>query len=81
MHIATLSPSKQNKISPIKSTLKTYLRDGMIPQYPCRLFRDANEIAWENNPEIDVFPLGDPAYPLLPYLMKEHVGRGSTPQE
>ena len=48
-----------------------FLKDGTIP--PCR-----SRILDEDVP---VFIIGDPAYPLMSYVMKEYAGGGTTQQE
>ena len=55
------------------SNLNESLKSGTIP--PCRrnLLPDQSSVP--------VFLLGDPAYALMPYLMKEYANRGSTKQE
>ena len=49
------------------------LRIGSIPSLPKVLVPDTDPVP--------ICVLGDPAYPLLPYKMKEFPGRGSTSQE
>lgn len=53
------------------SKFNQFLKDGTIP--PCH-----RQICDEDVP---VFILGDPAYPLMPYVMKEYSGGGTNRQE
>ena len=53
------------------SRLNQLLKNGVIP--PCKI-RICHE-------DIPILIIGDPAYPLMPYLMKENAGGGTNRQE
>ena len=57
----------------VNSGLNEKLRSGAILKCLKRVVSDKDPIP--------VVILGDPAYPLLPYLMKEYASSGSTAQE
>ena len=44
-------------------------------------YQAAPERSWDEEDPVPICILGDPAYPLLPYLMKEYPGGGNTVQE
>ena len=55
------------------SSLNEALRNGIIPKCENFIFRSEDTVP--------ICILGDPAYPLLPFLMKEYANGGKTPDE
>lgn len=55
------------------SRLNAQLKDGTIPRCPSKIVDD--------EPEVPICILADPAYPLLPSVMKEFTGGGKTVAE
>ena len=55
------------------SKLNEMLRNGFIPSLP--------KVIVPSTDPVPICVLGDPAYSLLPYVMKEYPGEGSTSEE
>ena len=53
------------------SRVNHLLKSGIIPPCPSKVLDE----------QVPVFIIGDPAYPLMPYLMKEYAGGGTNSQE
>ena len=55
------------------SALNGHLKNGNIPKCP--------KVIIEGEPEVPICILGDPAYPLLPYVLKDFPSGGSSTSE